>query len=138
MPVSGGEQDNDMAQWRRMIQMRAVDILQPDICYVGGLTRAMRVAKMGLEAGLIVKPHAANLSMVTIFTMHMLSAVPNSGELEYSIEYGADITRQAREMFSPAIELKDGHAMLSAEPGWGVTINDAWLAGAKHRVSEQS
>ena len=33
--VQGGEQDNDMAQWRRMIAMRAVDIVQPDICYIG-------------------------------------------------------------------------------------------------------
>jgi L-alanine-DL-glutamate epimerase-like enolase superfamily enzyme len=136
--VSGGEQDNDMAQWRRMINMRAVDILQPDICYVGGITRAMRVAKMGLEKGLIVKPHAANLSMVTIFTMHMLTAVPNSGELEFSIEYGADITRQAREMFSPAIVLEDGHATISHEPGWGVTINDEWLAGANHQATEST
>jgi L-alanine-DL-glutamate epimerase-like enolase superfamily enzyme len=30
MPVAGGEQDNDMAQWRRMIDMNAVDIVQPD------------------------------------------------------------------------------------------------------------
>ena len=27
VPVAGGEQDNDLAQWRRMIQMRSVDIV---------------------------------------------------------------------------------------------------------------
>ena len=46
MNVAGGEQDNDLAQWRRMIRMNAVDILQPDLCYIGGFTRAWRVAKM--------------------------------------------------------------------------------------------
>jgi len=35
VPVAGGEQDNDLAQWRRMIRMPAVDIVQPDICYIG-------------------------------------------------------------------------------------------------------
>ena len=30
MPVSGGEQDNDMAQWRRMIAMRAVEAVEID------------------------------------------------------------------------------------------------------------
>ena len=74
--VQGGEQDNDMAQWRRMIAMRAVDIVQPDICYVGGLTRAWRVAKMAEAAGLVTKPHAANVSLVTVFTMHLLAALP--------------------------------------------------------------
>ena len=38
--------------WRHMIEMRAVDIIQPDICYLGGLTRTLRVAAMGAEAGL--------------------------------------------------------------------------------------
>ena len=45
-PVAGGEQDNDLAQWRRMIRMNAVDIVQPDLLYVGGLTRALRIAAM--------------------------------------------------------------------------------------------
>ena len=40
--VAGGEQDNDLAQWRRLIRMNAVDILQPDLCYIGGFTRAGR------------------------------------------------------------------------------------------------
>ena len=31
MNVSGGDPDNDLAQWRRMIRMNAVDILQPDL-----------------------------------------------------------------------------------------------------------
>ncbi len=49
--VAGGEQDNDLTQWWRMIAMDVVDIVQPDICYVGGLTRALEVAKMASEAG---------------------------------------------------------------------------------------
>lgn len=44
LDVTGGEQDCDLAQWARMIRMRAVDIVQPDICYVGGLSRALEVA----------------------------------------------------------------------------------------------
>ena len=50
--VTGGEQDCDLPTWRRMIAMRAVDIVQPDIMYVGGIRRALRVAKMAEAAGL--------------------------------------------------------------------------------------
>ena len=56
----------------------ALDIEQPDICYVGGLTRAWRVAKMAEAAGLVTKPHAANVSLVTVFTMHLLAALPKA------------------------------------------------------------
>jgi L-alanine-DL-glutamate epimerase-like enolase superfamily enzyme len=134
--VQGGEQDNDMAQWRRMIAMRAVDIVQPDICYVGGLTRAWRVAKMAQAAGLVTKPHAANVSLVTVFTMHLLAALPNAGEVEFSIEDDASITRQARAMFDPALEMKDGRAVMPEGPGWGVRIKPEWLSGAERRVTE--
>jgi L-alanine-DL-glutamate epimerase-like enolase superfamily enzyme len=135
MDVQGGEQDNDMAQWRRMIAMRAVDIVQPDICYVGGLTRAWRVAKMAEAAGLVTKPHAANVSLVTVFTMHLLAALPKAGEVEFSIEEGAAITRQARAMFEPALEMKDGRAVMPDGPGWGVRIKPEWLAGADRKVT---
>jgi L-alanine-DL-glutamate epimerase-like enolase superfamily enzyme len=133
--VQGGEQDNDMAQWRRMIALRAVDIVQPDICYVGGLTRAWRVARMAQAAGLVTRPHAANVSLVTVFTMHLLAALPNAGGVEFSIEDDAAITRQARAMFDPVLEMKDGRAVMPEGPGWGVRIKADWLAGADRRQS---
>ena len=34
--VTGGEQDCMIPTWRHMIEMRAVDVVQPDICYLGG------------------------------------------------------------------------------------------------------
>ena len=87
LDVTGGEQDCDLTVWRRMIDMRAVDVVQPDICYLGGLTRTLRVAKMAEEAGLPCTPHCANLSMVTLFTMHLMGAIPNAGPyVEFSIE----------------------------------------------------
>jgi len=135
MDVQGGEQDNDMAQWRRMIAMRAVDIVQPDICYTGGLTRAWRVATMAEAAGLVTKPHAANVSLVTVFTMHMLAALPKAGEVEFSVEADAAITKLARSMFDPILEMKEGKAVMPEGPGWGVRIKPEWLAAAERRVT---
>ena len=55
--------------------MRAVDVVQPDVCYLGGLTRTLRV--VGLPCTL----HAANLSLVTVFTLHMMGAIARGGTL---------------------------------------------------------
>jgi len=134
VPVAGGEQDNDLAQWRRMIRMRAVDIVQPDILYVGGLTRALRVAAMAAEANMPCVPHSANRAMVTLFTMHMLAAIPNAGlHLEYSIENSS----WTDELYEPALEVRDGKVAIPEGPGWGVTINPKWLAAAKRDISER-
>ena len=116
--------------------MRAVDVVQPDICYVGGLTRALRVARMAQDAGLPCTPHCANLSMVTVFTLHMMGAIANAGPyVEFSIE-GLDYYPWQDGLFTPALEARDGKVAIPDGPGWGVEINAAWLEAAEHQVSE--
>ena len=85
--VTGGEQDWDLATWARMIEMRAVDVVQPDVMYMGGITRTLESRGMAAAAGMACTPHSANLSLVTVCTMHLLGALPNAGKyLEFSIE----------------------------------------------------
>lgn len=103
-----------------MIANRVVDIIQPDILYLGGMIRSMEVARLGHAAGLPCTPHAANLSLVTLFTMHLLRAVPNPGRyLEFSIE-GDDYYPWQRELFlNDPYQITEGKARVSDEPGWG-------------------
>lgn len=134
--VTGGEQDCELQNWRLMIDMRAVDIVQPDICYLGGMNRTLRVAKMAQEAGLAVTPHCANLSMVTLFTMHLLRVIPNAGKyLEFSIEGEDYYPWQSYLFVKSPYEIKDGYALVTDAPGWGVEVNPAWLNEAKHQIS---
>jgi len=138
LDVAGGEQDCFLWQWRRMIDLPAVDIVQPDVCYVGGFTRALTVAAVAAQAGLPCVPHSANLSMVTVFAVHLLCAVPNAGPyVELSIE-GPDYYPWQYELYDPQVlDVVDGRLPAPAGPGWGVEPNPAWLAGASHRVSDR-
>ena len=132
MPIAGGEQDNCLAQWRRMIAMRAVDVVQPDVCYVGGLTRALRVAKMAEAAGMPCVPHSANKSMVTVFALHLLGAIPHAGPY---VEFAIAETPWTDELFTPVLAARDGCVSIPDGPGWGVTVNAAWLETAERQVS---
>ncbi|MDR8391064.1 mandelate racemase/muconate lactonizing enzyme family protein [Aliifodinibius sp. S!AR15-10] len=132
MAVSGGEQDNELATWRRMINMHAVDIVQPDILYLGGVTRTLRVAKKAEQHGIPCVPHSANRAMVTLFTLHVMGALPNAGDY---VEFSIEDTPWAENIFAPEFEVIDGKVAIPSGPGWGVTINDNWLDGAKKRVS---
>ena len=135
--VAGGEQDCDMQHWKRMIENRVVDIIQPDILYLGGMVRSMDVARMGHAAGLPCTPHAANLSLVTLFTMHLMRAVPNPGRyLECSIE-GDDYYPWQRGLFrNDPFTISEGQARVSDLPGWGVEICPEWLAKSAYKCSE--
>jgi L-alanine-DL-glutamate epimerase-like enolase superfamily enzyme len=134
--VTGGEQDCMIPLWRHIIDTRAVDIIQPDVCYVGGMTRALQVAEMGAHAGLPCTPHSANLSMVTLFTMHLLGAIPNAGKyLEFSIE-GPDYYPWQDGLFRNwPYAISDGKVTIPSEPGWGVEIDPAWLERASYQIS---
>ncbi|MEK3725578.1 mandelate racemase/muconate lactonizing enzyme family protein [Paenibacillus sp. FSL H8-0034] len=131
--VTGGEQDTDMAHWKRMISMHAVDIVQPDICYIGGLSRALEVAKLAQYAGMTCTPHAANHSMVTVFTMHMVAAIPNAGTfMEYSIESDS----WTESLFTSKLQVSNGQVQVPDGPGWGVTINPEWLEKTDYQISQ--
>ena len=135
--VTGGEQDCELSTWQHMIDMRVVDIVQPDILYLGGICRTLRVCKIAEAAGIPVTPHCANLSLVTLFTMHLLRAIPNAGKyLEFSIE-GADYYPWQEGLFikSP-YKIQNGHAYVSDKPGWGVDIDPGWLAKSTYQISE--
>jgi L-alanine-DL-glutamate epimerase-like enolase superfamily enzyme len=134
IPIAGGEQDYDLQQWRRIIAMHCVDIAQPDICYIGGMTRALRVARMAAEAGLPCVPHSANHSLVTVFTLHMMGAIPNAGP---HVEFSIEPQHWVRDLYSPLLEVNDGKVMIPDGPGWGVTLNPEWLGKADRRVSER-
>lgn len=134
--VAGGEQDCSLVDWQRMIDGRVVDIIQPDICYLGGLSRTLKVAKMAQDAGIPCTPHAANLSMVTLFTMHLLRAIPNAGKyLEFSIE-GLDYYPWQDDLFvTSPYQITDGAATVTDAPGWGVEVHPDWLARSSYRIS---
>jgi L-alanine-DL-glutamate epimerase-like enolase superfamily enzyme len=115
-----------------------VDIAQPDICYLGGVSRAKRVAEMAKAAGKTCVPHSANHSMLLLFTMHLYNAIDNPAPfLEYSIE---DILGQDwfLNMYEPTIKVEDGKIRVPDGPGWGIRVRTDWLENADYQVSEQS
>lgn len=136
LDVTGGEQDWDMGTWSRMIALRAVDVVQPDIMYMGGLTRTLRVAAMAEEAELPCTPHSANLSLVTICTSHLLAALPNAGPyLELSIEGPDYYPWQSGLFLGDPFAVTAGTVAVPEGPGWGVEINPEWLEKATYKKS---
>ncbi|MCF8486505.1 MAG: mandelate racemase/muconate lactonizing enzyme family protein [Rhodobacteraceae bacterium] len=139
LDVTGGEQDCEFATWSRMFDLGAVDIAQPDVMYMGGITRTLEVCRMAQAVGLKVTPHAANLSLVTMCTMHLLKAIPNAGKyLELSIE-GADYYPWQQGLFQgDPYRVDGGQVIVHDAPGWGIEINPEWLADATYQVSDMA
>lgn len=135
LDVTGGEQDCWLPTWRRIIEMRAVDVVQPDICYVGGLSRALEVTELARRAGLPVTPHSASLTLVTVFSLHLMGAIGNAGPyVEFSIEPDGYYPWQ-RGLFEPGLVVQDGAIEIPTGPGWGVEVRRDWLERAARVVT---
>ena len=136
LDVTGGEQDCEFSAWALMIEHQSVDVLQPDVMYLGGISRTLEVCRMGARAGLPITPHAANLGLVTMCTMHLLKAIPNPGKyLEFSIE-GMDYYPWQDGLFlGDPYAIEAGCVTVPDAPGWGVEIDPDFLAKATYRSS---
>ena len=131
--VAGGEQDNNLTVFRKYIDEKVVNIIQPDILYLGGIERSLRVAKYAEENNMICTPHAANMSLITIFTLHFLAAINNAGlYLEYSIE-GEDYYPWQNDIYHDYPVVDNGNLLISDKPGWGIEPNINWLENSKYQ-----
>lgn len=128
LPIGAGEQEFSMEIIRRMIAERLVDVIQPDVCYIGGMSRARRVADLADTAGMPCTPHSSGHSLIKIFTAHLVLASPACTQFqEWSIEQSGE------PFYGPIPEVDDGFIELSDAPGWGVEILPSFLQSATLR-----
>ncbi|MCP4392248.1 MAG: hypothetical protein GY802_28400 [Gammaproteobacteria bacterium] len=103
---------------------------------MGGIEGTLRVVKIAAESGKIITPHTANLSLVTIFTLHLMGAIENAGPyVEFSIEE-ADFYPWQYGIYEDFPVARDGKVQIPEGPGWGVDICSSWLEQSHYQISE--
>ena len=129
VPVAGYESETGLGGFRDLIERRAVDIVQPDVIWTGGISECRRVAALAHAHRLPVIPHVFSSAVASIANMHFIAAIPNGGLLEF--DQNPNPLRS--ELFAEPIEVgTDGKVRLPERPGLGVTLNQATID--KYRV----
>jgi len=78
VPIAGGEHEFTAWGHRELLERDAVDVLQPDVHRVGGLTEMQKIAGMARSHGVPVIPHTG-----TPATLHFVAATPSAPMAEY-------------------------------------------------------
>ena len=121
-PVSGYETETGLPGFRELIARRAVDIVQPDAIWTGGITECRKVAALAQAYGMPVIPHVFSSAVSSIANMHLIAAIPNGGLLEF--DQNPNPLRS--ELFEQPIDIDaDGKVRLPDRPGLGVTLNQS-------------
>jgi D-galactarolactone cycloisomerase len=128
--VGAGESDHSLALFRWVCENHAVDVVQPDLLWAGGLLRCLQIAKMAERAGLPIVPHSPRAGMEQAPVLHYLAAIANPGPLH---EFKA-VEHVARWQCDVEIAPNaQGSFELPAGPGFGSAIDAASL-GALSQV----
>ncbi|MFL5927319.1 MAG: mandelate racemase/muconate lactonizing enzyme family protein, partial [Gaiellaceae bacterium] len=135
-PIAGYETESLVSGFRDLIGVAAVDIVQPDVIWTGGITACRRVAALAFAAGLPCVPHVYSTAVSLVANLHFVASLPNSHLLELDQNPNALRT----ELLDVPVELDDKATItLSERPGLGVGLDRETLrryAVAPPRTSE--
>jgi L-alanine-DL-glutamate epimerase-like enolase superfamily enzyme len=123
IPIALGEHVYTTHAFRDYLVNGAVDVIQVDVCRVGGITPWLEVAAMANAHGIRVCPHCGDLMQVH---QHLVRAIPNAWYLEV-------IPLWETGPFVHQIRLNRGECLTPSEPGASTDITQ--LALQTFRVS---
>ncbi|MFW5756531.1 MAG: enolase C-terminal domain-like protein, partial [Tangfeifania sp.] len=129
IPVAGGEQEPGMRNFRWLIGNHALDIVQPDMFYFGGMIRSMKVARMAHALNKPCVPHISGSGLGYLYMMHFVSALPNAGPFHEFKGFNNNIPLECR---TSSLQSNDGIVTVPTGSGLGVEIDPGFIE--KHEV----
>ena len=115
IPISAGQNEGSRFRHLELLQHGAVDILQPNVCFVGGYTEGLKVAAMAQAFNILVAdgggwPH---------HNMHFQAAVSNG----WRVEFHYLMWKAGEAIYQNTSKPEKGFVTLTEEPGLGLEPN---------------
>jgi L-alanine-DL-glutamate epimerase-like enolase superfamily enzyme len=124
IPVAGGEQEPSMHNFRWLIARNALQIVQPDIFYFGGMIRSVKVARMAEIYGKPCVPHISGSGLGYLYMMHFVSAIPNAGPFHEFKGFNNEIPLECK---TSDLASNNGVVTVPSGPGLGVEIDPEFI-----------
>jgi L-rhamnonate dehydratase len=115
-----GEHEYSRYGFRKLIETRAIDVLQPDVMWVGGMTELLRIAAHAAAYDLPVVPHGSGP-----YSYHFVMSQTNAPYCEYVANSadGRSVQPVFGELFSDEPTPTNGRLDVSDAPGFGLTLS---------------
>ena len=128
IPTAAGEWLATHHEFAAYTARNALNVLQPDVGRVGGLSEALRVTQLAREHGLAIVPHGWKTGITVAATAHLASVTPHLPFFEFVPPNMAE-SRLRRELVRDELVLRDdGTLALPSRPGLGIELDRERLA----------
>jgi len=129
LPIALGEQEYSLHGFRWLIANDAVQVVQPDNYYFGGVIRSMQVARMAAAFGKSCTPHMSGGGLGFLYMMHFVSVLPNAAPHHEFKGLGSNVKFDCR---TSPLKVVDGRIKVPTGAGLGVDIDPAFVS--KHQT----
>jgi L-alanine-DL-glutamate epimerase-like enolase superfamily enzyme len=120
--LAAGENHYTRFEFARLIEERAVSILQPDLSKSGGISEGLKIAAMASAWGLPVHPHSSATGINHLASIHFLASIDNGGYFEACVS----AFNPLRDMFGSPFSIdQEGFVQPSTAPGIGLEIDES-------------
>ena len=120
--IAAGEWQTTRHEFADLMDRGKVDIAQPDVGRVGGLTEAMKVCDMAAERGRQIIPHCWKTGISISASAHLAAITPHCPYFEY---LPAELTdsKLRQELVQDELQLIEGKLAIPQKPGLGIEVN---------------
>ena len=132
IPLATGEDHHGRHVFRQLVERRAIDVVQPDLKWSGGLSEVVKIYTIAEAAGIATIPHTGAGNP---FGQHFALAMPESPMAEYWMGSDPGVSLQVVCPIPGMAMPKDGHVVPSDAPGFGMEIKPEWIAPWDHTAA---
>jgi len=123
IPIAAGEQEYQRWQFRDLITIGKVDILQPDVIKCGGITEFKKIAALAQTYDKPITVHNTQPTIGTLAHLHLWVSTPNCiYPQEYNIE--PHPLRDDTPIWKEPVLVHNGHMQVPDKPGLGVELDE--------------
>lgn len=119
--IAGYETEYLAANYRRLIGMRAVDIVQPDLSWTGGFTECRKIAMLAHANHMECAAHMYSSGILLAASLHFTLGIPNGSALEYDT---TDNVFRRDLLEEPLVPDANGRLRPHDKPGLGIAVRD--------------
>ena len=120
--IAAGEWQTTRFEFLDLMDRAKVDVAQPDVGRVGGLTEAKRICDCAADRGRLVVPHCWKTGIGISASVHMAATASNCPYVEY---LPAELCQSAlrKELVAEELRMEDGVISLPQKPGLGIELS---------------
>jgi galactonate dehydratase len=133
IPIATGERLHTIWEFEALLSRGAVQFVRPDVCMVGGLTHAKKIAALAEAHHVGVVPHNPLSPVSTAACLQLAACIPNFALQEYP---KGEHEPPKSEIIQTPIELEDGFLIIPDAPGIGITLAEDAAARHPYRKRE--